>query len=180
MTNNQQPTPNDQRPTTNIYIGLGVNLGDRAHQLQRALEEMEKEGIKVTQQSALYETEAWGYEDQPAFLNQTVEVSTRLSPIDLLDRLQVIEKRLGRQERKRWHQREIDLDILYYSDQIVKTPDLQIPHPYVRERNFVLVPLAEIAGTFVDPETGESIQAALKQCTDSNTLTLYPDNRRTL
>lgn len=176
MTNDQQrsaPTTNDQQPTTNIYIGLGSNTGQREDYLWQAIREMENEEIMVINQSSLYESEAWGYEDQPAFLNQVVEVSTLLSPEHLLHRLKSIEKKLGRQKRERWHEREIDLDILYFDQRIIHTPELQIPHRYVRERNFVLVPLAEIAATYQDPETKESIQEILLKSEDTNTVILY-------
>ncbi len=163
---------------TNIYIGLGSNTGQRETYLQHAIQEMEKEEITITRQSSLYESDAWGFTDQATFLNQVVQVTSLLAPEQLLQRLKAIERKLGRQERERWHEREIDLDILYFDQWIIKTSDLQIPHRYVRQRNFVLVPLAEIADTYQDPETNESIQELLLKCEDKSKVTLYNKDQK--
>lgn len=156
-----------------IYIGLGSNMGDRSQNLQRAIASMEKNELKILQESAVYESTAWGYTDQASFLNQVVEIKTDQSPENLLQILKKIENKLGRQKRERWHEREIDLDILLYGQKIVDTHDLTIPHQWMHKRKFVLVPLAEIAGNYKDPRNDLTIKELLHATTDTSTVTLY-------
>lgn len=150
----------------NIYISLGTNIGDRASNLERALVNMRNKSISIKKLSSVYESEAWGHHDQPSFLNQVIEISTETPAPALLHQLKAIEKEEGRIKREKWREREIDLDILYYGQEIIKTPHLQIPHRYVRERRFVLIPLNEIASEFTDPETGSTIGEITRSCAD--------------
>lgn len=156
-----------------VYISLGSNIGDREKYLSDAMWEMEHSGIRVVRKSPIYQTEAWGVTDQSPFLNQVIEVTTCLSPQDLLNTLKSIEKKLGREIRGRWLQREIDLDILYYNTQIVRLPHLTIPHLHVRERRFVLIPLRDIAGDFRDPQTSQSIDQILNHIEDTSEVEFY-------
>ena len=156
-----------------VFIGLGTNIGNRESNLQNALNEMAKRGINLEKKSSLYESEAWGYRDQPPFLNQVINISTNLSAENLLQELKTIEKLGGRQERSRWHEREIDLDILYYGKEIIKTSNLRIPHRYVRERLFVLLPLKEIAANFKDPEMDMTIEEITRMCSDNSQVLNY-------
>ena len=126
------------------YLGLGSNLGDREENLRKALSLLGDVG-EITALSSVYETEPWGYAEQPYFLNMVCEFRTSLSPPELLALAQEVERRLGRVRTIRYGPRTMDVDILLYGDQIVDTPDLQIPHPRIPERAFVLAPLAEIA-----------------------------------
>lgn len=126
------------------YLGLGSNLGDREANLRRALSLL-GEKVEVTALSSVYETEPWGYTEQPHFLNMTCGLRTALAPHELLAHAQDVERRLGRVRTLRYGPRTIDVDILLYGDLVVDTPDLQIPHPGIPERAFVLAPLAEIA-----------------------------------
>ncbi|WP_215145747.1 2-amino-4-hydroxy-6-hydroxymethyldihydropteridine diphosphokinase [Exiguobacterium qingdaonense] len=128
-----------------IYIALGANIGERATQLSAAIDEMERTGLTVTKQSSVYETAPVGYTEQPSFYNMVVEVETRQSPDELLDILQQIEHRLGRERLFKNGPRTIDLDILFYNEEDIQSEYLTVPHPRMQERAFVLAPLAEIA-----------------------------------
>jgi 2-amino-4-hydroxy-6-hydroxymethyldihydropteridine diphosphokinase len=129
------------------YIGIGSNLGDRNANAERALREMRTLG-SVTRVSSFYRTVPWGNPDQPWYLNAVAAIETTLSPRTLLERLRAIEATMGRVRGERWGPRTIDLDLLLYDDLEVDEPDVRVPHPYLRERAFVLVPLAEIDGQF--------------------------------
>lgn len=127
------------------YLGLGTNLGDREANLRRALALLAATpGVDVRRVSAVYETEPVGHKEQPWFLNQVVELETRLAPRALLDSALAIEAALGRARRERWGPRTMDIDILLYDDLTLEAPGLTVPHPRLTERAFVLVPLAEL------------------------------------
>jgi 2-amino-4-hydroxy-6-hydroxymethyldihydropteridine diphosphokinase len=134
-----------------VYLSLGSNLGDRAGNIRRAIEELGARGVRVTQVSSLYETEPLEVRDQPWFLNSAMLVETELSPQQLLEVLLEIERGMGREKRVPKGPRTIDIDILLYGGTIVNEPGLEIPHPRMAERKFVLVPLAEIAGEVNHP-----------------------------
>jgi len=149
-----------------ILIALGSNLGDRSAMLEAARALMAQAGIVVTAQSGLHETPALLPENAPndwniAFLNQVIAVETELSPEDLLTRLKAIEQQLGRTDRGRWSPREIDLDILSYHREMIDTPYLQVPHPQMVSRLFVLAPLAEIAPDWVHPSVNKTTRQLL-------------------
>jgi len=133
-----------------IYLALGTNLGDRLANLSSAIEALSPV-LRVTRESTIYETPPWGFIDQPAFLNMVVEAETSLEPRALLTYLKRQEDELGRVESFRYGPRQIDLDILFYDDLVLDEDDLQIPHPRLHERAFVLVPLADIAPDFEHP-----------------------------
>ena len=139
-----------------VYLGLGANLGDRVGNIARALALLEERG-RIELVSSLYETEPVGFRDQPRFLNAVAAYLTELEPLELLACNKEIEKRLGRTSSFPNAPRPIDIDILFYGDRVLKTPDLEIPHPRLRERAFVLVPLAELAPDLVHPGTGERV-----------------------
>jgi len=125
---------------TKAYVGLGSNLGDRETLIRRAAE-----AIGAVRLSTISETEPWGYEAQPSFLNAVAEVETVLGARQLLDQLLDVERRLGRERvGPRWGPRTIDLDLLLYGDLVVDEPGLQVPHPFLAQRLFVLEPLAEL------------------------------------
>jgi len=136
--------------TVRAYLGLGSNLGDRHGNLRKALEMLDaREGIDVAEASSFIETDpVGGPEGQPKFVNAAVAVDTTLSPRELLGACQEVERALGRErgpDEVRWGPRTIDIDILLYGDKVIREPDLRIPHPRMHEREFVLVPLAQIA-----------------------------------
>ncbi len=145
---------------TLIYLGIGSNLGDRLENLNQSIKSLAPE-VRVVQLSSIYKTEPWGYQDQPAFLNQVCEAETSLTPLRLLNKLKRIEKEVGRKETFRYGPRIIDLDILFYGSLVKKTARLEIPHPCLHDRAFVLVPLVEIAPNFVHPVFGETIHDLL-------------------
>ncbi|MBL0308542.1 MAG: 2-amino-4-hydroxy-6-hydroxymethyldihydropteridine diphosphokinase [Bacteroidetes bacterium] len=149
------------------YLLLGSNQGDRQSNIAKAISLIKEAGILVNQASALYQTAAWGKEDQPDFLNKAIQITTTLAPPDLLIELKRIEKQVGRKPTEKWGARVIDIDILFYEAQIIETTELVIPHPYIQERRFTLLPLAEIAPAFIHPVFHKSIEQLLKECPDS-------------
>jgi 2-amino-4-hydroxy-6-hydroxymethyldihydropteridine diphosphokinase len=147
------------------FLSLGSNQADRAQMLARAQDLLLGPRIRVVARSHVYESPPWGFPDQPWFLNQAIEIQTTLSPRGLLARCQGVEQSLGRLRTVRWGPRTIDVDILLYDDVVMSTPDLVIPHPELRRRAFVLVPLAEIAPSLRLP-TGETVAALLDALPD--------------
>jgi 2-amino-4-hydroxy-6-hydroxymethyldihydropteridine diphosphokinase len=145
-----------------VYIGLGSNLGDREQTIRKALAVLEAGGdVEIEAVSALRETDPLGYEDQPRFLNGVAALRTELRPLALLERLQEVERRLGRDRSgPRFGPRTIDLDLLLYGAETIDEPGLQIPHPRLAERRFVLEPLAELDDGLEVPGRG-SVRALL-------------------
>lgn len=150
---------------TDVYLLLGSNEGDREQWLQQAVEQLGAVG-NISTQSAIYQTAAWGIEDQPAFLNMALCLQTELHPLELLQKIHHIEQNLGRQRTLKWGQRTLDIDILFYGDAVIDLPELKVPHPYLQERRFALVPLNEIAPDFLHPGLNKTISQLLDECPD--------------
>ena len=143
-----------------IYLALGTNLGDRLANLRDAINALTPD-VTVIRESTIYETPPWGFTEQPAFLNMVVEAATSLNPRALLDYLKEREKSLGRVKNFRYGPRHIDLDILLYDDLVYEDERLQIPHPRLHERAFVLVPLSDLAPDLVHPVLGKDVKSLL-------------------
>jgi len=151
---------------TTVYLLLGSNLEDPDHQLRIAREWIEKKVGSLDQCSSIYWSAPWGNEDQPAFLNQVIQLSTTSSADDLLTILLSIEQEMGRQRLVKWGSRIIDIDILYYGQEIITHTHLKIPHPEIANRRFVLVPLNEIAPDFKHPVLNVNTSVLLERCED--------------
>ena len=146
-----------------VYIGLGSNLGNKSENIHNALVLIDNiDGVNINKASSLYLTAPWGKTDQDDFINQVVEIVTNLPPLDLLHRLQDIEIKLGRQRDEKWGPRNIDLDILLYGEEIIQLEELKVPHPYLLERLFVLIPLQEIDAEIIFPD-GTKIREVLSR-----------------
>jgi 2-amino-4-hydroxy-6-hydroxymethyldihydropteridine diphosphokinase len=144
-----------------VYLGLGSNVGDREANLRDALKRLESAGIRVVRRSSLYETEPQELREQPWFLNAVVEVETDLFPLQVLACIRNIERAMGRRRVTPKGPRNIDIDILFYGRSVIDTADLEVPHPRIAQRRFVLEPLSEIAPDFRNPVTGKTAREML-------------------
>jgi len=156
----------------NVFLSLGSNIGEREAQLRDAIQRLERAGVQVVRESSVYETEPQDLRDQPWFLNMVLEIETSLSPIELLARIQEIEKSMGRKREVPKGPRNIDIDILLYGESVVETDDLQIPHPRLAQRRFVLEPLAELAPDLRHPQSNRTMRDLLSERGDSHLISI--------
>ncbi len=148
------------------YLGTGTNIGDRLQNLRQVNQEIKRQVGKIISQSQVYTTEAWGIKDQDQFFNQVLKVRTPFTADELLKKVLDIELQMGRRRVQKWGPRLIDIDILYFDKLIISKPHLKIPHPYLTERNFVLVPLAEIAPDYKHPQLQKTNKELLESSSD--------------
>jgi 2-amino-4-hydroxy-6-hydroxymethyldihydropteridine diphosphokinase len=149
-----------------IYLLLGSNMGDAFAHLNDAVRAIKLLPVDLMSVSSVYKTAAWGKTDQNPFLNQCIELTTKLNPEELLHEVLQIEKELGRVRIEKWAERIIDIDILYFGSEIIHSQNLQVPHPYLHQSRFTLVPLCEISPDFVHPLLQLSNTELLKNCED--------------
>jgi len=149
-----------------VYIALGTNVGEREDNLLQALHLLPESGVLIRRVSSIYETEPVDYLDQEWFLNMVLEAQTELDALDLLSALRLIEARMGSTKAFAKGPRKIDLDILLYGNETIDTPELQVPHPRMLERNFVLIPLAEIAPSLRHPSWKSGVAHLLDVSSD--------------
>jgi 2-amino-4-hydroxy-6-hydroxymethyldihydropteridine diphosphokinase len=157
------------------FLSLGSNLGDRRDHLARALAALKKARVKVLRSSSLYRTQPVDYAHQPWFYNQVVEVSTALAPAALLALIKTVERDLGRRPARRNRPRTIDIDILIAEERVIATRQLIVPHPRMAERNFVLVPLLEIAPAAIHPSLKEKISDLHQVSRDTSVVKKMPE-----
>jgi len=179
-------------PKIIAYISLGSNMGDRLKYLKRAKQLLAGHSdIRILKASAIYETEPWPLHDVSDnrkinphresgthwFLNQVIGIETTLLPLPLLSTLEEIEKKLGRKHKQHWDNREIDLDILLYSSEVINLQKLEVPHRHMKDRQFILIPLLEIEPTIKDPVLGRPYQKFLEEIKDDHKITpLYNES----
>ena len=156
-----------------VYLLTGGNLGDREANLQQARNLIEQSAGTLVAFSHIYETAAWGITDQAAFLNQVLLLQTECNPHDLLKNLLAIEEQMGRKRLVKFGPRIVDIDILFYNNEIIKSENLLIPHPEIQNRRFVLVPLNEIATDFIHPIFNKTIRELLNVCKDPLEVNLF-------
>lgn len=166
---------------TGIYLGLGSNLGNRLVNLACCLKTLNLSNeIHLTKNSSIYESEPFGFSNQPWFLNMAIEIDTKLEPLQLLQFTQQLEKKVGRVRTHRWGPRTIDIDILSYHNIVFKHPVLNIPHQQLHLRKFVLIPLKEIATCFFHSELKKNINELLNECQDKIAVNWFMDGNELL
>jgi 2-amino-4-hydroxy-6-hydroxymethyldihydropteridine diphosphokinase len=154
--------------TNVIYFSLGSNIGDKLNHIELAIQELALHTGEISKKSSLYATEPWGKTNQEDFLNQIVAIKTGLTPENLLKKILTIEIQLGRIRNKRNDPRTIDIDILMYNDLVIATNELIVPHPRMHLRNFVLIPMTEIAPAIVHPVFKKTMLELLDACKDNS------------
>lgn len=149
---------NSDRRKNRVYLSLGSNLGNRKENLLQAIEIIENEIGPALSKSSIYETDSWGNEDLAQFLNMVILVESTFEAMELMENLLKIEERLGRirHSSESYEARLMDIDILYFNNEVISEIGLEIPHPHMHKRNFVLVPLVEIAADFIHPKLNQS------------------------
>lgn len=162
----------------NIYLSLGSNLGDREKFLNEACVAIDSDAGNVMARSMIYETLAWGKTDQPNFLNQVIEIKSNYKPESLFHILQQIERRFGRKRTVLWGPRTLDIDILFYGNEIIRSKSLVIPHPEVVNRIFVLMPMNDIAPNYFHPSENQSIAKLLQNIPNKGQIWPYKNDEK--
>lgn len=150
----------------NVVLSLGGNIGNVKEVFEFAIRHLKKKVGTISLFSSLYQTKAWGVENQPDFLNQVVVIETELSPFKVLAHCLAIELELGRVRKEKWHERVIDIDVLFYGNELINSEELIVPHPHIQDRNFILAPLVEIMPDFIHPAYNKSLNDLENSCKD--------------
>lgn len=150
-----------------IYLLLGSNIGNRFKNIEKAKELVESKIGKISKKSKIYETEPWGEKEQDNFLNQAIEVDSKLKPKALMKQIGEIEQFIGREETYKWGPREIDIDVLFYGDEMISEVDITIPHAFIHERLFTLIPLKDICPNKLHPIFGATVTELIDMCEDN-------------
>ena len=159
-----------------VYIGIGSNVGDKAYQCEQGISEIQKlDRHRLLARSSLYKTQPIGYTEQDWFINLVIKIETEMDAPALLSSLKEIESRLGRVETLRWGPRTIDLDILFFNDHQIQTDELTVPHPLIQDRQFVLVPLAEIDPNLTHPVLKKTVKELLERLKEDRGVERLPD-----
>ena len=156
-----------------VYIQLGSNLGERESFIAKSMEQIEENIGEIITASSIFETTPWGNENQNNFLNSVIKIKTTFDAFKVLKKSQEIENNLGRDRNEKWGKRTIDIDILFYNNEIINTTKLIIPHPLLHERKFVLVPLSEIDPNYIHPILKKNIYTLLSECKDNQKVLDY-------
>jgi len=156
-----------------VYIQLGSNIGKRKSFIAKSMEQIEKNIGEIIAESSVFETIPWRNENQNNFLNSVIKIETQFDAFNVLQKSQEIENNLGRVRKEKWGERTIDIDILFYNNEIINTEELIIPHPLIHKRKFVLTPLSEIAPNYIHPILQKNISDLLLGCKDSQKVLDY-------
>lgn len=148
------------------YLLLGSNLGDRSENLKLAQRNLEDMVGRIDSFSSIYETEAWGKEDQQSFLNQALKIGTSQSANEVLENCLAIELALGRKRMEKWAERTIDIDILFFNNEVINAPRLTVPHPEIQKRRFALIPMLQLAPRLMHPILDKTIEQLEEECID--------------
>jgi len=149
-----------------VVLSLGGNVGEVKQVFELAIGLIQAKIGKLILSSSLYSTKAWGVENQPDFLNQVIILESTLSPFEVLDSCLEIELELGRVRKEKWHERVIDIDVLFFNSELINSTNLILPHPYIHERNFILFPLVEIMPNYVHPKLKGTLFELKNNCKD--------------
>jgi 2-amino-4-hydroxy-6-hydroxymethyldihydropteridine diphosphokinase len=158
-----------------VYLLLGSNEGNRLEWLQKAFELLSNFVGGIADCSSVYETAAWGLQEQPSFYNLVLKIITTQNPLQLLQSIQLIEQKCGRQRNLKWGSRTLDIDILFFNKEIIETEALKVPHPFMTARRFTMVPLVEIVPHFIHPILQKTNEQLLNECIDSLPVKLIID-----
>jgi len=153
-----------------VAISMGSNLGNRLSSLRKAVLLIKNEVANIIKTSDVFETPPFGITNQPRFLNACILIETDMPPLNLLEKLKKIEEQMGRIQRFKWGPREIDLDIVFYDEEVVNEPTLKIPHPHMHERPFVLIPLNQISPKWIHPTLKKTVEQMTSESQDSGIL----------
>ncbi len=149
-----------------VVLSLGGNIGNVKQVFKDAVVCIEKDVGFIIQCSSLYKTKAWGVENQPDFFNQVIVLESSKIALEILKKCLKIESQLGRVRKEKWHERIIDIDVLFYNDELINSKELIVPHPFLHERNFILYPLAELMPNFIHPSIKKSIKELKNKSND--------------